>query len=207
MADEKVVAYIARHGSTLGNKENLLKGPENFPLDSHGLKQARQQAQFLLGLKIGEVYSSPVKRAYDTAKTYMLLAGRSTDNDVLIQERKLCPLDCGALEGIDRKEWKKSIKLFIDNPEIKFPRGESLDDLRKRADSFFRHEIGEVESGKEPLPCLSFTHDSVIRAVVHMVIGGDDEHEIVKPSGVLAIIKTKDGYDAEVIYEPKDFQL
>ncbi len=207
MADEKIVAYIARHGSTLGNKEDLLKGVENFPLDAHGMEQARRQAQFLLTLQIGEVYTSYVKRAYDTAKVYMHLARRSIANDVLIQERRLGPLDVGTLEGIDRKEWKEAIKLFIDHPEVRFPRGESIDDLRQRADSFFRKEIKEVETGAEPLPCLSFTHDSVIRAVVHMVIGGDDAHEIVKPSGVLAIIKTSDGYDAEVIYEPKSSGL
>lgn len=62
--------YLARHGQNLDNVNGILNGWRDEPLSDIGLNQAQDLANkiYLSGLKFTKVYSSPLSRAYDTAK-------------------------------------------------------------------------------------------------------------------------------------------
>ena len=62
--------YLARHGQDLDNAAGLLNGRRDQPLTAIGLKQAADLAEKIkaAGLRFDKVYSSPLQRAFETAK-------------------------------------------------------------------------------------------------------------------------------------------
>ena len=63
--------YLIRHAECQGNIENKLSGIVDFKLTEKGKKQAKLLASKLKRFRITEVYSSPLSRAVDTARTVM----------------------------------------------------------------------------------------------------------------------------------------
>jgi len=63
--------YLARHGQDHDNAAGILNGHRNTPLTAIGADQARQLSQKIkeAGIQFGTVYSSPLQRAFETAKT------------------------------------------------------------------------------------------------------------------------------------------
>lgn len=63
--------YLARHGQNLDNVNGILNGWRDEPLSELGINQAHELANniSLNDLVFTKVYSSPLSRAYDTAKT------------------------------------------------------------------------------------------------------------------------------------------
>lgn len=69
--------YIARHGQNEDNANGILNGHRDLPLTELGREQARQLGE---GIKVARlqfdyVYSSPLSRAYETAKIAAEIAG------------------------------------------------------------------------------------------------------------------------------------
>ena len=62
--------YIIRHGQTDLNKNHVLQGRVDEPLNEDGLRQAKFAAALLrtLDVSIDQVWSSPLQRAKDTAE-------------------------------------------------------------------------------------------------------------------------------------------
>jgi len=62
--------YLARHGQDEDNSNGVLNGHRDTPLTNVGQKQANDLAEKIkkFNIKIDKVYSSPLKRAYSTAK-------------------------------------------------------------------------------------------------------------------------------------------
>jgi len=62
--------YLARHGQDLDNASRILNGRRDMPLTELGLQQAGELAQMIkkAGLRFDKVYSSPLQRAFETAK-------------------------------------------------------------------------------------------------------------------------------------------
>ena len=65
----KKVIYIFRHGETDANIERRMQGWLDVPLNSNGVAQACALAKKLADVKFDHVYSSPLSRALDTART------------------------------------------------------------------------------------------------------------------------------------------
>ena len=59
--------YIVRHGETLWNREKRLQGREDIELSENGRKVARLTGEALMDTRIDKIFSSPLKRAYETA--------------------------------------------------------------------------------------------------------------------------------------------
>ena len=60
--------YVVRHGETDWNKNNMLQGKTDIELNENGIESAKILAEKLKDVKFDIVYSSPLKRALDTAK-------------------------------------------------------------------------------------------------------------------------------------------
>ncbi|MBN1333458.1 MAG: histidine phosphatase family protein [Synergistales bacterium] len=58
---------LVRHGECKGNLENRFRGRLDYPLNETGRKQARELSQALVKYRPVSVYSSPLKRAMETA--------------------------------------------------------------------------------------------------------------------------------------------
>ena len=60
--------YIVRHGQTEMNHRKVLQGRSDDPLDEIGFAQAQAAAEKLMGIRFDRVYTSPLKRAIQTAR-------------------------------------------------------------------------------------------------------------------------------------------
>ena len=59
---------LIRHAECVGNISNRLSGITDFELTDNGKRQAQKLAKELRNKNIDVIYSSPLRRAMDTAK-------------------------------------------------------------------------------------------------------------------------------------------
>ncbi len=69
--------YLARHGQNADNVKGILNGHRDEPLTEKGLAQAYEIAHKTksAGISFNAVYSSPLSRAFDTAKIMSEITG------------------------------------------------------------------------------------------------------------------------------------
>ena len=60
--------YLVRHGQSETNVSDTFAGQLNTPLSELGMKQSNCLLEFFKNVKIDEIYSSVLQRAYDTIK-------------------------------------------------------------------------------------------------------------------------------------------
>ena len=90
--------YSTRHGQTDYNKEDLILGVTDLPLNSTGLAQAEEFAEAVEALgDVDIIIASPMKRAQATAKA----AAERCGLDIITDER-LREWDYGSFEGKSR---------------------------------------------------------------------------------------------------------
>lgn len=87
--------FLARHGQDTDNESSILNGRRDTKLTELGRKQASEAADKLIDKDIEIVYSSPLKRAYETAS---IIAKRIGVNDV-VEIDDLVERDFGVLTG------------------------------------------------------------------------------------------------------------
>lgn len=89
--------YLARHGQDRDNQMGILNGHRDMPLTEIGIDQAEQISQKIKdsGIIFDKVYSSPLQRAYQTAKIISDKMNLNTPEktDLLIER------DFGAMTG------------------------------------------------------------------------------------------------------------
>jgi len=124
---------LIRHGETEWNKQRRIQGcRSDTRLSPKGLEEADRLAAALCKDRIDAIYSSPMKRAAETAQ---IIADAGKMKVELFNE--LREIDAGALDGLFEREltgtyeaaWKG---LRGGNPSTPLPGGESLQDLQKR---------------------------------------------------------------------------
>jgi broad specificity phosphatase PhoE len=188
-----------RHGQTHENVEDSLKSWLDDPLDATGRKQSDEAAQFLQGLPIVRVYSSPLLRAVQTAETYCDLAS-------ILQDRALATWHVGRLAGISKEDSQDVIELFIENSSIAPPDGESVDAFEERLAEFFNRMLPESEKHG---PYAFYTHNTVITALSNMLQGKramsiGEFKSLIDTGGVLGVFCDGDTYRLEAMFEPKE---
>jgi 2,3-bisphosphoglycerate-dependent phosphoglycerate mutase len=90
---------LARHGETDWNRQNRFQGHADPPLNALGRRQSAELAEALAGETIARVYTSPLRRASETAE---IVAWR-----LALEVESLEPLreiDVGAWSGLTRDE-------------------------------------------------------------------------------------------------------
>ncbi|MFV0498549.1 MAG: histidine phosphatase family protein [Bacilli bacterium] len=60
--------YLLRHGETDWNRIGRIQGIKDIPLNKNGLRQAKKMGKYLRKLRIDLIYTSPLKRAKETAE-------------------------------------------------------------------------------------------------------------------------------------------
>jgi len=124
---------LVRHGETEWNVEEIYRGRLDVELSEIGVKQAQLLGRYLSNLKLDAIYSSPLKRAADTAN----ILAQYQNVDVQVTDG-LMDLNCGEWQGLSDKQVKKSYPALHEqwrvNPHlVEMPGGERLEDVRERA--------------------------------------------------------------------------
>ncbi len=127
---------LARHGETEWNVAEVFRGRIDIDLSETGVKQAKLLAEYLSTSKIEAVYSSPLKRAHNTAETIARPHKMKVNADP-----DLIDFDFGQWQGLSHEEIKEKYKdlytKWINHPEqVSMPGGESLEDVSRRVIRF-----------------------------------------------------------------------
>ncbi len=142
----KVEIYLFRHGETDWNKERRLQGHSDIPLNEYGRELAVETAKALEGLTFDRAFSSPLKRAFETAR--ILLAGREVP---LETDERLMEMGFGDCEGgafdLPKTELEHPLHDFFCRPQLFSPRGgaESFQEAQIRGQAFLRERIVPLE--------------------------------------------------------------
>ena len=137
-----VKLILVRHGETLWNRENRIQGRTDVELSDLGRMQVEKLAHSLNGEQIDAIYSSPLKRAYETAKAI----ARVQSFDIIV-ERDLQELNHGDFESLTVQELKERygpfVKQWMEDPSsVIMPNGESLSQVQVRAWDVIQTIIG-----------------------------------------------------------------
>ncbi|NLE98929.1 MAG: histidine phosphatase family protein [Propionibacterium sp.] len=77
---------VLRHGETQWNRERRMQGVADVELNDAGLAQAREAAEELAGYRFDAVYSSPLRRASETARIVAAPHGLPLQLDARLSE-------------------------------------------------------------------------------------------------------------------------
>jgi broad specificity phosphatase PhoE len=160
----ETIIGLLRHGQTDWNIDFRLQGITDIPLNETGLAQAREAALVLAGTQWDLVLSSPLSRAFDTAK--IVSAGIGITEIAI--EPLLLERSFGEAEGLLHEEWKERYP----DPNL-VPGGETLVELRARAWQLL-DTLAERHQGQR---VLTVSHGALIRKLVKLVSNGEFPRE------------------------------
>lgn len=151
--------YVIRHGETEWNVQKRMQGRLDSSLTEKGRYNAELLGRSLKDIEFKRIFSSPSKRATDTAK---LVRG---NRDLPIEEdERLFEIHLGEWQGKTHAEIKtqfpKSFDAYWNRPEeFVNPHGEVFQDVKDRVADF----LAEIERFKGNI--LIVTHGVVIKAL------------------------------------------
>jgi broad specificity phosphatase PhoE len=188
--------YLARHGESDWNVERRWQGHADRPLTDRGRGQAQNLAARLAGVDLDAVYSSDLRRAWETADAVASAKGLD-----VIRLPELREVDVGSWSGLTRDEC-----------EARFPEafarwraggsgwddGESYEEMGER----IVEAIGRLAAEHQGGAILVVSHGGPIRAVHAHALGVDiATHRRtgpVEPNARLSAVAVEDGRFARV---------
>lgn len=158
--------YLLRHGQSDANISKRYCGITDVELSPLGVKQAQEASLYFKDINISNIYSSPLKRAYNTAEAVSKATGVQ-----IKKEKCLMEVNFGIFENKTWDEMVSKHKSETDNwiklkHKYKFPMGEGYDDIIKRIASF----IDKVEDNS-----VIVSHFGVIQSILLYYKIADDE--------------------------------
>ena len=158
--------YFIRHGETDWNVAKRFQGRSDIPLNEEGRRLARVTAKALEDVPFTRIYTSPLKRAYETA---MIIRGKR--NIPVIEEPAIIEIGFGEYEGLCVGEDGYNIPdakflYFLDKPEAyEPPKGaESIEDLKKRTADFLQNIVHNNSLENDTI--LVSTHGAALRGLL-----------------------------------------
>lgn len=188
--------YIIRHGQTMWNKEHLLQGRSDIALNENGRELAKRTGEGMKDIPFDIVFTSPLKRAKETAQ--LVLGGR----DVPVEEDdRIAEISFGKYEGThwDPKAGcfeSPAIFNFFNHPEKYVPPadGESMQQLAERTADFLRDICSRAELRDKTV--LVSTHGAAMRGLLNSLRTYDMRDfwgRGVAPNCSVAILECTDG--------------
>jgi len=150
------IFYFLRHSKTELNDGSFLGVGRDPDIK---MKISNKRKKEILNLKIGNYFSSPLKRSENTAK--QITNNYSLSNDLL-------EINYGKAEGMYindlKNKFPKIVKSWTQGKDVKFPNGENLNDVKKRIMIFIKNNLKKI-------PFLAFTHQVLIRVAICQATG------------------------------------
>lgn len=149
---------LIRHGETLWNRERRMQGQTDTPLSEIGRAQARALGERMARHAFSAIYSSDLKRAWDTADAIAQLSGHA-----IVSERRLRERTFGVFEGLTYDEMTQRYpaehaRFSQRDPDYAVPGGES-------PRQFFERSLGcleEIAAAHPGETVLVVTHGMIL---------------------------------------------
>ena len=184
--------YLARHGESDWNAANRFQGHSDRPLTDLGRRQAEALADELSATAgLSAIYSSPLRRALDTA---IVVGARTGLEPVPVEE--LREVDVGTWAGLSRAEVEASFpaafRRWLDGGEG-WEDGESYAAMSARVLA----ALGRIAEAHRSEEILVVSHGGPIRAI-QAAAAGMDVHEYrklhrVEPNAGVSRVIVADG--------------
>lgn len=158
--------YLIRHGVTDANKCKSLQGRTDISLNEQGRELARITAEGLKDIKFDFIFTSPLKRAKETA-------------EIIRGNRDIPIIDCEEIQEISFGEYEglcfgmdnytipdKDFMFFFDKPECykPAPGGETFEEVLARTGAFMERLIASKEYQDKTI--LLSTHGCALKALL-----------------------------------------
>ena len=180
-----------RHGQTEWNRVERFRGRADLSLDETGRLQAEAAALRLKAEHVAAIYSSPLKRAIQTA-------------DAIAKQLKLpvqpleglIDIDFGSFQGLSAEEATKKdgelFKMWVERPHlVRFPEGESLDIVRQRVLA----AVDDVATKHKDQTAILVSHTVVCKVLMCAMLGLDNSHvwQVRQDVNAINIFELRDG--------------
>lgn len=168
---------LLRHGQSQWNHENRFTGFTDIDLNETGIAEAKQAGRTLKDIKLDKVYTSTLKRAFNTAKLALAEMGQ---NPPMVKHDDLRERDYGDLTGLNKDETRKKfgeeqVHIWRRSYDVPPPDGESLKDVVARVTPYFnKHVLPELRAGKN---ILMAAHGNTLRAML-IILGQNTPEDI-----------------------------
>lgn len=161
--------YILRHGEARGNIERYFHGDYNSDLTKNGILQAKAAAEVIKTYPIDVIYSSDLKRAFDTVYESAKLL-----NLPINTSNKLREINGGDWENVPWDDlpvrFPEVYKNWCDHPHLlEMPKGESMTVFQNRV----FNEIENIIKSNKGKNILLATHGTVIKVYLCKIMGFD----------------------------------
>lgn len=164
--------YVIRHGETNGNRDGIMQGWLDLPLNDFGRKLAIDTGRALKGkISFDVAISSPLLRAKETAE--LLLKESGNDATPLLFDDRLKEVFAGEWEGKcfrpghpDEAGLSEEDRRALFGNPLKappYPGGESIQDVIRRTQEFLRELVGRDQYKR----VLLSTHGCALRAMLN----------------------------------------
>ncbi|CAN5346811.1 histidine phosphatase family protein [soil metagenome] len=166
---------LIRHGQTDWNRDGLLQGSSDIPLNSTGTAQAQAAVETLRSMPWDVVVSSTLQRARTTAK----IIADALSIDLGPSYEELNERDYGPLEGTPAAE---AIRRW---PDRNYPGAETLEAVAARGEQALSQIVAEIGNAHALVVC----HGTIIRYTLARLAGrpvpGIDNGSVslVRPDG------------------------
>ncbi len=166
--------FLVRHGETDANKNSILQGLGDDPLNDAGKAQAEKTAEALKNTPIDLIISSNQKRARETAEIISKTLG---DKEIIIEE-ELHERSMGDAEGVARNEAIEKYGKRLYDYEVNDYGGESYKEVEKRAwAAFQKHQ--KIHKHKN---VIVVSHGGTIRMLMKQIRGLTAERALTRES-------------------------
>jgi broad specificity phosphatase PhoE len=160
---------LVRHGETDFNLTHRFQGRIDIPLNEEGKNQAQALALALKDESLTAIYSSPLMRARETARSIKAFHPSTP----FFEEEGLIEMDLGELDGKQAGDWishhQEFYKTWRTTPSrLKMPGGESLEEVQIRAMDTLERITKPYPPGSTLLFC---SHNFVNRTIICHALG------------------------------------
>ena len=158
--------FLLRHGQTDWNKNRLMQGVSDIPLNETGRQQAHETGAKLqqMGLRYDRVLSSPLSRAHETAQCVGEFFGLTVSQTY----PELVERAYGAAEGKNIPDYES------DAPDRFYPGVETERDLYVRAVRALREVVRQYPGER----LMVVSHGSLIRRAISAAQGYEHTQEV-----------------------------
>ena len=159
--------YIIRHAQSVGNKMGIDESQKlDFGLSAEGISQAKKLAKRFKGKKIEVIYSSDLKRAYETALRISKITKLKIIKDHRLRELDSGDLNLKNVKNEFRKLYKKEQEKGINEDDVRPKNRESINDAKRRAKSFLDMIISKHNGN-----IIIVSHGAFIKLLISILYG------------------------------------
>jgi broad specificity phosphatase PhoE len=160
-----MLIFLVRHAESTWNRQKKIQGQKDPPLSNYGKREAKLVGRRFKGLPFDAVYSSPQRRALETARAIV-----GSKADIFIDEdlREIC---LGKWEGRTvsqiRKKEGESFERWVVRPDrVPIPGGEDFRAFVRRV----KNALRRIERDHQNSNVLLVGHGGVISTYVTVVL-------------------------------------